>query len=46
MPFADGNKLTNTYSIKGNYDKNGKFTGFSIIFSRVAGKSFGLLAGG
>ncbi|MBN9383846.1 MAG: hypothetical protein J0H74_24025 [Chitinophagaceae bacterium] len=45
MPFADGKKLTNIYSITGNYDKDGKFSGFSTKFDRRTGKSFGLFQG-
>jgi RHS repeat-associated protein len=36
---VSGNKLQNTYSIEGTYDKDGEFSGFSTTFTRITGKT-------
>jgi len=45
LPGTAGVKLTNTFTVTGNYDKDGNFSGFSTAFERVNGESFGAIEG-
>lgn len=38
-------KLTTTFSLTGNYDDEGKFSGFSASSQRVTGATFGVIQG-
>ena len=45
LPGTAGDKLTNTFTVTGNYNKDGNFTGFTTDFNRVTGESFGVIPG-
>jgi RHS repeat-associated protein len=45
VPGAGGDKLTTKFSLTGNYDDEGKFSGFSASSQRETGASFGLVPG-
>jgi RHS repeat-associated protein len=45
IPGVDGDKLTTTFSITGNYDENGNFVDFSATSFRETGATFGVIPG-